>query len=74
MAETVSTYAPPAEPLVATVLPNGQVVITHGTVGPDGVPVYNAGHIEQGPLDGEIFGVSKKLILLSLGLYLLLKK
>lgn len=71
--QVTQQYIEPSTPLVATVSPTGQVVITHANdFDPEtGAPVYNANHIEAGPFDGTIFGVDKKLVLLGALAYFL---
>lgn len=71
--EAVGQYLNPPVPLVATVLPNGQVTITHANdFDPEtGVPVYNANHVEAGPLDGSIMGIPVKYLALGVAAYFL---
>lgn len=72
---TQTAIDPNLGPLVAAVNPaTGAVVITHSD--PDtGAPIYNATSTAQPSLlDGQLFGVDKKLIALGLIAYLFLRK
>jgi len=73
--EQTTTYFEPSKPLTAMVLPSGQVIISHAD--PEtGAPVYST-NADRGPLtdllEGQIFGVDKKLIALGVLAWLLLK-